>query len=129
MLAEGIGEVLSPCGRAALSGRSVEARLAVSTAAVYAQIDDHMPDVRLDGWCVSGIAQGDYNGVCRRLYNVMEAVTAVRTPGGQIRALLSCGADGAAMSGSGPTTSVYSTIPTRHRRRSIVSRPSSLTPI
>lgn len=108
MLAEGIGEVLSPLPQ--MPGCLVvlcKPGFAVSTAAVYAQIDDHMPDVRPDtnGMC-QALAQADYNGICHRLYNVMEAVTAVRHAEiGQIKdILLSCGADGAAMSGSGPTT-------------------------
>ncbi|WP_370812048.1 4-(cytidine 5'-diphospho)-2-C-methyl-D-erythritol kinase [Butyricicoccus pullicaecorum] len=108
MLAEGIGEVLSPLPAAPHCLVVLcKPAFAVSTAAVYAQIDDHMPDVRPDtaGMC-QALAQGDYNGVCHRLYNVMEAVTAVRHAEiGQIKdILLSCGADGAAMSGSGPTT-------------------------
>lgn len=108
MLAEGIGEVLSPLPAAPHCLVVLcKPAFAVSTAAVYAQIDDHMPDVRPDtaGMC-QVLAQGDYNGVCHRLYNVMEAVTAVRHAEiGQIKdILLSCGADGAAMSGSGPTT-------------------------
>lgn len=108
MLAEGIGEILSPLpAMPHCLAVLCKPGFSVSTAAVYAQIDAHMPDVRpdTDGMC-QALAQADYNGVCHRLYNVMEAVTAVRHAEiDQIKdILLSCGADGAAMSGSGPTT-------------------------
>lgn len=106
-LAEGIGEKLSalppmmPCFVVLC-----KPPFSVSTAAVYQKIDscrlNHRPDTA--GLC-QALAQGDYNGVVHRLYNVMEELTgAEHREIKEIRdVLLEAGADGAVMSGSGPT--------------------------
>lgn len=79
----------------------------VSTAAVYAQMNGgDLPERPDTAGVLRALQAGDYAGVCHRLYNVMERVTArAHAEIGQIKdVLLACGADGAAMSGSGPTT-------------------------
>ena len=106
-LAEGIGEQLTPLP--SMPDCFVvlcKPPFPVSTAAVYARMNGGRLAVRPDtDGVVTALAQGDYSGVCRRLYNVMEVVTAGDHPEiGQIKAaLLEYGADGALMSGSGPT--------------------------
>ena len=54
---------------------------------------------------IKALENGDYQGVCGRLMNVMETVTATkRHQIGEIRAVLrENGADATLMSGSGPT--------------------------
>lgn len=105
--AEGKGEVLTPL---AFPGRwpVVLARPAhaVSTAEVFAAFDpagvrgrpDH-PGMR------RALAEGDFDGVCRRLANALESVTLPRYP--EVAALKErfgdLGAPGCLMSGSGPT--------------------------
>ena len=108
MLAEGIGEALTPILPPPYCHVVLcKPPFAVSTAAVYAAIDAETLTVRPDtDGMLAALAAGDYAGVCHRLYNVMETVTAARhSEIGQIKdTLLSCGAEGAVMSGSGPTT-------------------------
>ncbi|MDO4269869.1 MAG: 4-(cytidine 5'-diphospho)-2-C-methyl-D-erythritol kinase [Eubacteriales bacterium] len=107
MLAEGIGEELSPLP--ALPHCFVvlcKPPFAVSTKEVYREIDaldiKKRPDT--DG-LIKALEKGDLAGVTKRLANVMEGVTARKRR--QIdeikRFLLENGADGALMSGSGPT--------------------------
>lgn len=108
MLAEGIGEKLSrlpdcPHAWAVL----VKPPFSVSTPAVYAAMDAHQPTVRPDTeGMLRALHAGDIAGVCHRLYNVMEPVTGEKHGEiAEIRSrLLDCGAKGAVMSGSGPTT-------------------------
>lgn len=108
MLAEGIGEQLTrlpacPEAWAVL----IKPPFSVSTAAIYAAVDAHQPTARPDtDGMLRALACGDLSGICQRLYNVMEAVTGARHRQiGEIRGrLLDCGALGAVMSGSGPTT-------------------------
>lgn len=108
MLAEGIGEVLTQLPSAPQCWAVLcKPPFSVSTASVYAQMDSAELTVRPDtNGMLAALAAGDYAGVCHRLYNVMEAVTADRHAEiGHIKdVLLSHGADGAVMSGSGPTT-------------------------
>ena len=106
-LSEGIGEVLTRLP-AAPACRVIIAKpgVSVSTKYVYGHLDaagikEH-PDI--DGM-VRAIREGSYQGVVSRLGNVLETVTMRRYPViGEIKTLLlSNGADGALMSGSGPT--------------------------
>lgn len=108
MLAEGIGEeltALSPMPRCFVV--LCKPPFSVSTAGVYAEINGGNVSPRPDtAGIVRALAKEDYAGVCHRLYNVMEPITGGHHPEiAEIRGtLLSCGADGAVMSGSGPTT-------------------------
>ena len=107
MLAEGIGEKLTqladmPHCYVVLC----KPPFAVSTREVYQEIDSVPLTQRPD---TEGMKQalenGDYQGVCGRLMNVMETVTATkRRQIGEIRSVLrENGADATLMSGSGPT--------------------------
>ena len=107
MLAEGIGEKLTqladmPHCYVVLC----KPPFAVSTKEVYQEIDSvpltQRPDT--DGM-IKALESCDYKGVCDRLMNVMETVTATkRRQIGEIRAVLrENGADATLMSGSGPT--------------------------
>ena len=107
MLAEGIGEKLTRLP-AAPRGYAVLCKppFAVSTKAVYEAIDSvALPERPDTAGMLRAIEAGNWHGVCARLSNVMEMVTAEHHPEiGEIRRiLLDCGADGARMSGSGPT--------------------------
>ena len=107
MLAEGIGEKLTRLP-AAPRGCAVLCKppFAVSTKAVYEAIDSvTLPERPDTAGMLRAIEAGNWHGVCARLSNVMEMVTAEHHPEiGEIRRiLLDCGADGARMSGSGPT--------------------------
>ncbi len=109
MLAKGIGEELSalppmPHCYVVLC----KPPFAVSTKEVYEQIDAAEIEERPDtAGMIKALENKDYAGVCRALSNVMETVTARKRR--QIdeikRVLMENGADGALMSGSGP--SVY----------------------
>lgn len=106
-LSEGIGEVLTRLP-AAPDCKVIIAKpgVSVSTKYVYGHLDaagiQEHPDI--DGM-VRAIREGSYEGVVSRLGNVLETVTQERHPViGQIKELLTVhGADGALMSGSGPT--------------------------
>lgn len=107
-LSEGIGEVLTklpPMPECVLLVAKPE--LGVSTKEVYERIDRHEitchPDV--DGM-QKAIAESDLNGVVKRLANVLATVTEEMHPIVQkIReVMLSQGAFGSLMSGSGPST-------------------------
>ena len=107
MLAEGIGEELS-----ALPDMPhcwvvlCKPPFAVSTKEVYQAIDAvdirQRPDT---AGMLKALDRGDFAGVCRRLSNVMELVTAAkRRQIGEIKEFLAeNGANGTLMSGSGPT--------------------------
>ena len=79
---------------------------AVPTKEVYQEIDSvdilEHPDNK---GMMAALNQGDYEGVCAYLSNVMETVTAAkRRQIGEIKSFLAeNGADGTLMSGSGPT--------------------------
>lgn len=107
MLAEGIGEVLTPLAPVPDCYAVVcKPPVSVSTAAVYARMRGGDLPLRPDTkGMLHAIEAGDYQGICRRLFNVMEEVTGSdHTDIGVIKgSLLDYGADGAMMSGSGPT--------------------------
>ncbi|MFR1716236.1 MAG: 4-(cytidine 5'-diphospho)-2-C-methyl-D-erythritol kinase [Butyricicoccus sp.] len=107
MLAQGIGEELSllpdmPHCWVVLC----KPPFAVPTKEVYQEIDSvdilEHPDNK---GMMAALNQGDYEGVCAYLSNVMETVTAAkRRQIGEIKSFLAeNGADGTLMSGSGPT--------------------------
>ncbi|MDY3618285.1 4-(cytidine 5'-diphospho)-2-C-methyl-D-erythritol kinase [Agathobaculum sp.] len=107
MLAEGIGETLSPLPDMPHCHVVLcKPPFGISTKEAYRQIDavelKKRPDT--DGM-VKALQKGDLAGVCKRLSNVMEDVTASkRRQIGEIKAFLTeNGADGTLMSGSGPT--------------------------
>lgn len=108
MLAEGIGEKLTPLPcMPHCYAVLVKPPFSVSTAEVYACMNGGDISPRPDtAGMLEALRAGDYPGICHRLYNVMEPVTGGKHPEiAEIRdVLLSCGADGAVMSGSGPTT-------------------------
>lgn len=107
MLAEGIGETLSPLP--AMPHCFVvlcKPPFGVSTKAVYEQIDQvaltEHPDTP---GMIAALEAEDFEGICARLFNVMESVTSQkRRQITEIRTFLTeNGADGTVMSGSGPT--------------------------
>lgn len=104
---EGIGEVLTPVAR--LSDcyvLVVKPPISVSTGMVYTNLRvnelEHHPDV--EGMVVA-LNNGDLDGVCARMENVLETVTVNLYPEiAQIKNLMrQQGAENAIMSGSGPT--------------------------
>ena len=107
VLAEGIGEILTPLAPAPQCHVLIaKPPVGVSTGQIYARIDtygvEEHPDI--DGM-LQAISGNDLKGVANRLGNVLEQVTKQDHPViGQIEeTMLQCGALGAAMSGSGPT--------------------------
>ena len=107
MLSEGIGEMLTPLP-APPDAHLVAAKpdINVSTALVYGnlhveRLKDH-PDI--DGM-VQALSAGSLSGICDRLGNVLETVTAAEYPViEEIKDVMrSQGAQNALMSGSGPT--------------------------
>lgn len=108
MLAEGIGEKLTPIPAPPHCYIVLcKPDFSVSTPEVYAKMNGGNLPVHPDtAGLIHAMRMGDYEGMCHRLYNVMEAVVAARHEEiGHIKdVLLSSGADGAVMSGSGPTT-------------------------
>lgn len=119
MLAKGIGEELTPLAPMPKCYVVLcKPPFAVSTKEVYEQIDAAEIDARPDtAGMIEALEKNDYAGVCRALSNVMETVTARKRR--QIdeikRVLLENGADGALMSGSGP--SVYGLFQDENRAR------------
>ena len=107
MLAEGIGEELTALAPMPHCWVVLcKPPFAVSTKDVYREMDAVDIKKRPDtAGMVKALEKGDYNGVCKRLSNVMELVTATkRRQIGEIKAFLAeNGADGTLMSGSGPT--------------------------
>ena len=107
MLAEGIGERLTRLP--ALPHANVvlcKPPVSLSTAYVYSKIRCDRIRRRPDtAGALDALHAGDLAGVCRRMYNVMEdvAVHEYRAIADIKNAILSAGADGAVMSGSGPT--------------------------
>lgn len=107
MLAEGIGEVLTPLQKLPHC-YVVLARppYSVSTKEVYAQMNGGKISLRPDtNGLLQAITQGNYDEICHRMYNVMEPITSGwHSEIQEIKdVLFSCGAQGAVMSGSGPT--------------------------
>lgn len=107
MLAEGIGETLTPLAPMPPCWVVLcKPPFAVSTKEVYEEMDAVEPETRPDtDGMIKALEAGDLAGVCSRLCNVMELVTGQkRRQIGEIRAFLTeNGAAGTAMSGSGPT--------------------------
>ncbi|HIV96078.1 MAG TPA: 4-(cytidine 5'-diphospho)-2-C-methyl-D-erythritol kinase [Candidatus Agathobaculum stercoravium] len=107
MLAEGIGEELTALAPMPHCWVVLcKPPFAVSTKEVYQAIDAVDIKKRPDtAGMVKALEKSDFAGVCRRLSNVMEEVTAAkRRQIGEIKAfLVENGADGTLMSGSGPT--------------------------
>lgn len=106
-LSEGIGEILTALGEPpACTLLLAKPDINVSTKYVYENLRldelDHHPDI--DG-ILSGIEQGDLEGLCGRLENVLESVTGREYPviGEVERVMKEAGALQAIMSGSGPT--------------------------
>lgn len=111
-LAEGIGEVLTPVAPLPdcfiLLGKP---GVDISTKAVYTALDERAGSAfsgivhpNVDGQ-IAALKREDLTGVCRAMGNVLETVTIMTTPAvSRIRDLmLSEGALGAMMTGSGPT--------------------------
>ena len=107
MLAEGIGEELRPLAPMPHCWVVLcKPPFAVSTKDVYREMDEIDIRKRPDtAGMIKALEKDDYSGVCRRLSNVMELVTATKSRQiGEIKAFLTeNGADGTLMSGSGPT--------------------------
>lgn len=107
MLAEGIGEILTPLPPMPFCHVAVcKPPFSVVTAKIYARMNGGKLPIRPDTrGMLQALENQDYGGICRRLYNVMEAVTGGdHDEIGEIKdAMLDGGADGALMSGSGPT--------------------------
>ena len=106
-LSEGIGEILTKLPDAPDCFVVVaKPEISVSTKYVYENLHanelKYHPDI--DGM-VEAIREGNLNGVCKRMENVLETVTEVKYPViSQLKALLKdAGAKNALMSGSGPT--------------------------
>lgn len=113
VLAEGIGEVLTPLSAAPSCALLIaKPDLQVSTKYVYEHLDarETWPHPDIDGMCAA-IESGDLVGITSRLGNVLETVTIEAYPViAQIKQeMLACGAMGSLMSGSGPTVfGIYS---------------------
>ena len=107
MLAEGIGEELTALAPMPHCWVVLcKPPFAVSTREVYQAIDAVEIKKRPDtAGMIKALEKGDFAGICKRLSNVMETVTASkRRQIGEIKAFLTeNGADGTLMSGSGPT--------------------------
>lgn len=106
-LSEGIGEILTKLADAPDCYVVVaKPEISVSTKYVYENLHanelKYHPDI--DGMA-EAIKQGDLDGVCKRMENVLETVTETKYPIiSQIKTLLKeAGAENALMSGSGPT--------------------------
>ena len=106
-LSEGIGEILTKLPDAPDCFVVVaKPEISVSTKYVYENLHanelKYHPDI--DGM-TEAIRQGDLDGVCKRMENVLETVTETKYPViSQIKQLLKdAGAENSLMSGSGPT--------------------------
>ncbi len=106
-LAEGIGEVLTPVTGLKDSWLVVcKPNFGVSTKEIYTALDWERISVHPDTESMlKALDKGSVHGICPLLGNVLEPVTCARYP--EVKALkdklLQYGADGALMSGSGPT--------------------------
>ena len=106
-LAEGIGERLtrlSPMPNCYIV--LAKPQVIVSTAEVFKSFDFDKVKERPDtDQLIFHIGKGDLKGICRQMKNSLESVTAENYPiiYSLKEALLECGAEGAMMSGSGPT--------------------------
>lgn len=123
-LAEGIGELLTPLPPAPRCHLLIaRPDIQVSTRYVYEHLDarETWPHPDIDGM-QSAIRDNDLEGIARRLGNVLETVTIKKYPviGRLKEEMLSCGAMGSLMSGSGPT--VFGLYDSRERAESALSR-------
>lgn len=107
MLAEGIGEKLTRVPDAPHCFVVLcKPPFSVSTPAIYAEMDMVTIACHPDtAGMLAALREGSFSETCHRLYNVMEPVTGAHHAAiGEIRrTLIDAGADGAIMSGSGPT--------------------------
>lgn len=106
-LAEGIGEILTPLPKPPVAKiLIVKPNISVSTKMVYSELklDETLVHPDIDG-IIECIRQKDLKGMCDRLGNVLEDVTVKLYPVIEDikREMLENGAEGALMSGSGPT--------------------------
>lgn len=106
-LAEGIGEILTPLPPAPRCSLLIaRPNIRVATRYVYEHLDagENWTHPDIDGM-QSAIRDGDLAGITSRLGNVLETVTVEKYPViAQLKQeMLSCGAMGSLMSGSGPT--------------------------
>lgn len=106
-LAEGIGEKLSPLPKMpSCSVVLVKPQFSISTAWAYANIDacENIVHPNTEA-LISALSRGDLEGICSNMGNVLEDVSISRyTVLNDIKAdLVSLGAIGTQMSGSGPT--------------------------
>ncbi len=108
MLAEGIGEILTPLpDLPPLWALLIKPHISVSTPYVYSEIDKQNIVTRPDtNAVIDAIKRKDPVGIAQKLCNVLELVTIPEYPVlAQIKEfLLQNGSIGALMSGSGPTT-------------------------
>lgn len=123
-LAEGIGELLTPLPPAPRCHLLIaRPDIQVSTRYVYEHLDagETWPHPDIDG-IQAAIRDNDLSGIARRLGNVLETVTIKKYPviGRLKEEMLSCGAMGSLMSGSGPT--VFGLYDSRERAESALSR-------
>lgn len=106
-LAEGIGEVLTPLPPMPNCYVLVaKPKINVSTAFVFKSLDiQNIEEHPNNKKVIEAIKQGDINVVAQNMKNVLETVTQKRYPiiGEIKRIMLEYGAEGAIMSGSGPT--------------------------
>ncbi len=113
-LAEGIGEIITPLPAIPRCFiLIVKPPAGVSTSFVYRNLDmDNLDHPDVDGM-ITAIKNGSYIGIASKLGNVLERVTLAHCP--EIATIkeqmLSLGADGVLMSGSGPT--VFGLFPTK----------------
>ena len=107
MLAEGIGEILTPLEKMPECFVVIcKPSFSVVTAKIYARMNGGDLPIHPDtNGMIDALEKGDYDGICHRLYNVMEEVTGSdHEEISQIEdIMLECGCDGTVMSGSGPT--------------------------
>ncbi len=106
-LSEGIGEILTPLPSAPrMHMVLVKPPISISTAAIYEHIDNVEISVRPDtDAMIKALKNGDIKVIAQNLCNVMESVSSNMHPViKEIKSkMLSYGAMGALMSGSGPT--------------------------
>ncbi len=113
MLAEGVGEILTPLPPLPKAPIVLaKPNISLSTPKVFSEI--HADKIKLhpdtEGM-IKALRAGDLNGVCKRMYNVLEpAAQAVLNSSAVPHAVeelkeifRNCGASGTLMSGSGPT--------------------------
>ncbi len=106
-LAQGIGEILTPLPEAPkMTILLVKPPVNISTASIYELIDNEPLKKRPDtAAMISALENKNISEIASNLYNVMEDVTGKLCPvvGGIKKKMLMNGAQGAVMSGSGPT--------------------------